>query len=288
MQGRASLHAEHGSEWKLRLRLGQTSRGSWGKKGFLSGGALKVKEAQDRQDLGLRLTAAVDRIRPRLKRLLKRFRVPPQDGEDILQEVFLATLVAMRRYGDRWKIQDLEGWIYNTTKYRSVVYARRRQWQWRRLSSIEEVVRNEELHSSWNPERVVTALDVLRGVSELGTKVGRLVEMRVMGYTPAEIAESLGYSETSVRKVWSRALAKLRSAASQEGSEAWRSLRRLGQATPDGEGELFEVALVSGLKGSFELAVGDEDREREVIGSEEDDGEIVRRDPGGSGGVPVI
>jgi DNA-directed RNA polymerase specialized sigma24 family protein len=135
-----------------------------------------------------------------------------QRSEDILQEVFLATLVAMRRYGDEWEIKDLEGWIYNTTKYRSVVNAHLRQLHWSRFSAVEEVVGIEELHSSWDdPDRVVTALDAPQGVSERGTRVGRLVEMRVLGYSTAEIAESTGYAETSVRKIWSRALAKLRS-----------------------------------------------------------------------------
>lgn len=67
------------------------------------------------------LDEKVDQLEPKIERLLTRFRVPPDDAQQILDEIMLAMLTKRER------IRDPERWLLRTLKNRCVMY-----WQNRR------------------------------------------------------------------------------------------------------------------------------------------------------------
>ena len=61
------------------------------------------------------------RLRPRLKQVLGRYRVPAHDAEDLVQEALVSTI-------QKWdEIQDPEAWLLVTLRNRCVVYWRKRR-----------------------------------------------------------------------------------------------------------------------------------------------------------------
>ena len=61
------------------------------------------------------------RLRPRLKQVLSRYRVPAHDAEDLIQEALISTI-------QKWDtIQDPEAWLLVTLRNRCVVYWRKRR-----------------------------------------------------------------------------------------------------------------------------------------------------------------
>ncbi|HSF40516.1 MAG TPA: sigma factor, partial [Thermoanaerobaculia bacterium] len=61
------------------------------------------------------------RLRPRLKQVLGRYRVPAHDAEDLVQEALISTI-------QKWDvIQDPEAWLLVTLRNRCVVYWRKRR-----------------------------------------------------------------------------------------------------------------------------------------------------------------
>jgi RNA polymerase sigma factor (sigma-70 family) len=161
----------------------------------------------DHTDLKAELVAAVDHLRPRLKQILWRFRVPPAEAEDILQEVFIATLCAKERYGDGWKIADLEGWLMQVTKYRCIVYRRHCRNEQRGISP--DNAGGEGMVGEWDLDRRVRMMDTLRHMAELPKTQRQVVTLRLYGLTYGEIAPVVGLAKESVRKTWERTVAKL-------------------------------------------------------------------------------
>lgn len=157
------------------------------------------------------LLPLLERLRPRLNRLLAGYRVSPDEAEDLLQETVLITL-------SRWQeIQDLEGWVLVTLRNLCVIHSRRRRRQ--RLCPVDPQLL-EALSGSLAPEqeRAEVWWDFERLVPDLGEKERRLLTLRFgQGLTPEEVAEELGYKPASIRKLLSRAVARLQRLAGREG-----------------------------------------------------------------------
>src|SRR5579859_7227493 len=67
------------------------------------------------------LEQLVERLGPRLQRLLYRYRIPVSDADDLVQEALLSTV-------QKWEqIEDSEAWLLTTLRNRCVVYWRRRR-----------------------------------------------------------------------------------------------------------------------------------------------------------------
>lgn len=149
------------------------------------------------------LEELLPRVRPRLKQILARYRVPPHDAEDLLQEAFIATY-------RKWEtIQDPEAWLLITLRNRCVIYWRKRRASLYNavdmaiLDLLAEPVaapqEREELH--WDLEHL------LRGLS---ARCRELLHLRYkLGYDSREIAEAMGYHQSSVRKVSRRCVSAL-------------------------------------------------------------------------------
>lgn len=147
--------------------------------------------------------ALLERLRPRLKQILYRYQIPPEDAEDILQEALLATVLKWER------IKNPEAWLIVTLKNRCLIYWRRRRGNIctsvdmgvLEVLSEPEAPPQERQHLRWDLDSMIETLP---------SKHQDLLRMRyVLGHTSSEVAERLGYCTSSVRKLASRCLARL-------------------------------------------------------------------------------
>ena len=77
--------------------------------------------ALDHPEVEASLELFLERTRPRLKSLFARYRIPPEDTEDILQQGLLALIY-------QWQnIRDPEAWLFGTLRNRCLIYWRERR-----------------------------------------------------------------------------------------------------------------------------------------------------------------
>ena len=74
--------------------------------------------ALDQPQVEVSLEQFLKRVRPRLKTLFARYRIPPQDTEDILQQALLALVY------QRQTIRDPEAWLVGTLRNKCLLYWR--------------------------------------------------------------------------------------------------------------------------------------------------------------------
>jgi RNA polymerase sigma factor (sigma-70 family) len=143
------------------------------------------------------------RVRPRLKALFARYRIPLQDTEDILQQALLALVY-------QWQgIRDPEAWLLGTLKNRCLLYWRDRR---RQLYDVVDATVLEWIAEPMAPEqeRADIARDLTTAIGRLPERCQSLLLLRYrLGYEAAEVAERLGYSPTSMSKITTRCLATL-------------------------------------------------------------------------------
>jgi RNA polymerase sigma-70 factor (ECF subfamily) len=150
-------------------------------------------------------------MRPRLRAVLARYSVPPQDAEDVLQEVFVAA------WAGRGSILQLEGWLLGALRLKCALYWRKRRNE--RVQGVE-AERLEELSAPLSPrqERDAMRLDVESLTSHLEVRQRAALFLRFgEGLTSREVAAQLGYSPTSIRKLTCRCLEKVQRRAEAEG-----------------------------------------------------------------------
>lgn len=143
------------------------------------------------------------RLRPRLKQVLSRYRVPAHDAEDLIQEALISTI-------QKWDtIQDPEAWLLVTLRNRCVVYWRKKR------NSLYNSVDTAILELLSEPvaapqERQELLWDLNHLLEELPMRCRKLLQLRYgLGYDSAEVAEQMGYHPSSVRKVARRCMAAL-------------------------------------------------------------------------------
>lgn len=150
------------------------------------------------------ILALLEQLRPRLRRILARYRVPPVEAEDILQEATLATLA-------KWnEIHSKEGWLLITVRNRAAAY--RQQQQKNRLQAMDPQFL-EDLSKPLPPvqEREALQIDVQPLLRLLGSREQQVLLLRYgLEMTPAEIAARVGYQESSIRKIAGRSLKRVR------------------------------------------------------------------------------
>lgn len=146
----------------------------------------------------------VQRLRPALRRVLRSCGVPPHDAEDLLQEVFLAACTHWNEIGNK------EGWMLSALRNRCAVYWRRRH------TSLLDAVDAEILEALSQPqpapqERKALVWDLESVFGDLPLRHRAVLWLRFgMGLDTEEVAERLGYSPTSIRKLIGRSLERLR------------------------------------------------------------------------------
>jgi RNA polymerase sigma factor (sigma-70 family) len=145
----------------------------------------------------------LERVRPRIKRLLKSNSIPLQDAEDVLQE---ALLDALRQWDT---IRNVEAWLLGTLRFKCAQYWRRQRGE--RVQSVDPPML-EDLCEPLPPgqERDEVILDLRRLTRGLGRRHRAALWLRFgLGLSTNEVARRLGYCPASVRKLSSRALTRL-------------------------------------------------------------------------------
>lgn len=149
------------------------------------------------------LETFLKRVRPRVKALFLRYRIPPQDTEDILQQALLA--LVYHREG----IRDPEAWLIGTLKNKCLLYWRDQR---RRLYEVVDATVLECMAEPMAPAQEGSDLrrDLASAMDELPERCRSLLVMRYRhGYNAAETAMRLGYSQGSISKMTNRCLAAL-------------------------------------------------------------------------------
>jgi len=175
------------AESALDIRLlADTGRGS-------SGGAALEQE----------VTALFELWRPALLRYLSSFGLPPQDGEEIVQEVFLALFHHLKKQKAR---TNLRGWLFRVAHNLAL---KRRNAE--RNRSVDAHL-DHLPHPALNPEQELAIgqrqqhlSSILHALPELDR---RCLCLRAEGLRYREIAEVLGMSLGSVAASLARSLAR--------------------------------------------------------------------------------
>lgn len=139
---------------------------------------------------------------------LKRYRIPRQDGEDILQQAFLTFL---RR---RSEIEDPDAWLAGTVRNLSLMYWRRERGRWDFAVDPPDLESAAAaLADSGAPlpqEHRELQEDLERYLSRLPPRHRSLLKMRfAWGYGVAEVADLLGRHPSNVSRGIHRGLAEL-------------------------------------------------------------------------------
>ncbi|MEM9292423.1 MAG: sigma-70 family RNA polymerase sigma factor [Acidobacteriota bacterium] len=145
----------------------------------------------------------LEKLEPRMKRILYRYRIPAQDSDDILQQ----TVLTMLRKQEQ--IEKPEPWLLATLKNRCIMY-----WRSRR-SQLYDTVDASILELAAQPghltqERREMSRDLERALAKLPGRCQKALHLRyVLGMKPREVADALGYQRSSIRKITNRCLAAL-------------------------------------------------------------------------------
>jgi RNA polymerase sigma-70 factor, ECF subfamily len=147
-----------------------------------------------------------DELRNRLLRYLLGLGLPAQDGEEVIQEVFLALFQHLQ--GGRSR-QNLRGWVFRVAHNLGL---RRRLSRSREVGAAREFVADAQPDPAENPEeqllssqRLQRLQAVLRALPE---QAQWCLSLRSEGLRYREIAEVLGMSLTSVSASLGRSLAR--------------------------------------------------------------------------------
>jgi len=142
-------------------------------------------------------------MRRKLRTHLVRYRIPPEDAEDVLQQAMVALVYSWE------EIENPEAWLSGTIRNKCLLYWRERR---RRLYQAVDTVFLEWVagESSSGTERVELTHDLNSLIARLPKRCRRVLQLRYgLGLEPAEVAEKLGYKSSSISKVTTRCLAAL-------------------------------------------------------------------------------
>lgn len=141
--------------------------------------------------------------RPRLLALFARYRIPPEDSEDLLQQALLALVYQQER------IRSPGAWLVGTVRNccRNYWTERRRRVYDAVDGSVLDALAVEETSGQ---EHHDLRHDLALLMESLPPRPRQLIRLRyLLGYEPAEAAAALGYSPASVSKTTRRAFAQI-------------------------------------------------------------------------------
>jgi RNA polymerase sigma-70 factor (ECF subfamily) len=159
--------------------------------------------ALDHPQVESSLEGFLERVRPRLKSLFARYRIPPQDTEDLLQQALMALIY------HRDGVRDPEAWLMGTLRNKCLLYWREQR---RKLydtvdSAVLDILAEPIAPAQEGADR---HRDLTQALERLPERCRSLLWLRYrQGYDPPELAERLGYSPASISKVTTRCLAAL-------------------------------------------------------------------------------
>lgn len=140
--------------------------------------------------------------RPKLSRVLRRYQIPPEDAEDLVQETFL---ILWQKFDE---VRHPEGWLLVTLRNRCIMY-----WRARRRSRTVGLPADFDQLSQLvhvEPDDVSTRRDLDRAFSRLPPRLASLLWLRrVVGSTRAQAADVTGYSVKSQKEAVDQAERRL-------------------------------------------------------------------------------
>jgi len=145
----------------------------------------------------------VEKVRPRLRKILSRYRIPPQDAEDLMQEAYL---ILVTKWGT---VQNPEAWILATLANRCIIYWRKSR---SRLWDLVDGVVLKLLADAGPPAQdgIDLRVDLEALIANLPERCRSLLRLRYqLGCTTTEAAEMTGYCRSSIRKVTRRCITAL-------------------------------------------------------------------------------
>ncbi|HEV8582945.1 MAG TPA: sigma-70 family RNA polymerase sigma factor [Thermoanaerobaculia bacterium] len=145
-----------------------------------------------------------EQARPRLRALLRLYRVASEDGEDLLQEALIAL------WRKRAQVRDYEAWLISALRMECLRYRRRGR---RQIYSAVDDLALERLAGHDGLAKTDPGLqrDLRKVVRRLPARHQTLLHLRYgLGLTPEETADRLGYQPSSLKKTMTRCLQTLR------------------------------------------------------------------------------
>lgn len=179
--------------------------------------------ALDEQESSFSIEELFAAVQPKLRRLFARFRIPPEDAEDVLRQSFLDLFYKQD------SIHNPEAWLLATVKNRCIVYwrSRRRQFWDAMDGALLEVLAEPQPPLQ---RQVALKRDLERVLSRLPSRCRDVLRLRYgLGYQSQEVADRLGYQASSIRKVTSRCIAALSRELVDSGIDPLSALRAIGR-----------------------------------------------------------
>jgi RNA polymerase sigma factor (sigma-70 family) len=142
-------------------------------------------------------------VRPTLARIFRRFRIPPDESEDLLQNCLLSWV------SHRSSIANERAWLVGAARLQCLQYWRRRR---RRLYDAMDTSFLEILAPATGPdqERRQLRRDLTTTVALLPARCRNILRLRyALDCERAEMALRLGCQKSSVSKITSRCLSAL-------------------------------------------------------------------------------
>jgi RNA polymerase sigma-70 factor (ECF subfamily) len=174
----------------------------------------KVEERKSAgpSQLETEVTGLFDEFRPGLLRYLSSFGLLPEDGEEIVQEVFVSLFLHLRAGKSR---SNIRGWVFRVAHNLGL---KRRESVHRTLKTVSPLDQNSESHvdSAPDPEQQVAFFQqrerMLAIVNVLPERDRRCLYLRAEGLRYRDIANILDMSLGGVALSLARALSRLEKA----------------------------------------------------------------------------
>jgi RNA polymerase sigma-70 factor (ECF subfamily) len=171
---------------------------------------VREEPSEESRDLQVEVTALFDDLRAPLLRYLSSFGLAPQDGEEVIQEVFLSLFLHLRNGRPR---SNIRGWLFRVAHNLGL---KRRETNHRALKLVDSSGNSPveaQLDAAPDPEAHVSFLQrrqrLLAVVKALPENDRQCLYLRAEGLRYREIAEILGLSLGGVSLSLARSLARL-------------------------------------------------------------------------------
>lgn len=140
---------------------------------------------------------------PRAKAIVGYHRVPPEDGEDLVQQTYLTYL---RRHEE---VRNPEAWLAGTLRRRCLMFWRSRRNGW--LSLVDDAFLDSRPGHEMSPQdRAAVRCDLGKVIARLPVRSRDLVRLRFgFGCDNRETAQRLGYQYSSIYTITKRCLSAL-------------------------------------------------------------------------------
>lgn len=142
-------------------------------------------------------------LKPRMQCILRHYRIPAYDAEDLVQEVLISFV---RRHDS---VENPEAWLVSALKYQCLLFWRKRRKQLCTAvdAGILEILAKHDAPLVEHEDRV---RDLERFLRRIPPRCRKILRLRYgLGFTPKELAVELGYQRSSVSNIVRRCVATL-------------------------------------------------------------------------------